>query len=74
VFGDPIGLLNRDLVGIDNIMHETDFPHIDGPFTEAKAAAARLCSDAGMTDAEQRKFLRGNAIRVYSLERYGIDA
>jgi predicted TIM-barrel fold metal-dependent hydrolase len=74
IYNDPIGLMNRDLVGIDSIMFETDFPHIESQYPEGRASAAKMCSEAGMNETEIYKFIRGNAIRVYGMERFGLSA
>ena len=72
VFDDQHGLCSRDAVGLEHILFETDYPHTDGTWPESRAVAHRLCSNAGMDADECRAFLRGNAIRCYGLDRFGI--
>jgi hypothetical protein len=74
VFDDQHGLNSRDAVGLEHILFETDYPHTDGTFPESRAVAWRLCSTAGMDARECHEFLRGNAIRCYGLDRFGIAA
>ncbi len=74
VFDDQHGLVSRDAVGLEHILFETDYPHTDGTFPESRAVAHRLCENAGMNAQECYEFLRGNAIRCYGLERFGISA
>ncbi|HTO01359.1 MAG TPA: amidohydrolase family protein [Microthrixaceae bacterium] len=74
VFDDQHGLVSRDAVGLEHILFETDYPHTDGTFPESRAVAHRLCEGAGMNAQECYEFLRGNAIRCYGLERFGISA
>jgi predicted TIM-barrel fold metal-dependent hydrolase len=73
VFDDEVGLRNRDLVGMDQICFETDYPHADSTFPHSKKVAADIVTQAGMSEEETWKFLRGNAIRCFGLDaRYGI--
>jgi predicted TIM-barrel fold metal-dependent hydrolase len=72
VFDDQHGLNSRDAVGLEHILFETDYPHTDGTWPESRAVAHRLCANAGMDAGECYDFLRGNAIRCYGLDRFGI--
>jgi predicted TIM-barrel fold metal-dependent hydrolase len=73
VFDDEVGLRNRDLIGMDQICFETDYPHADSTFPHSKKVATDIVTQAGMSEEETWKFLRGNAIRCFRLdERYGI--
>jgi predicted TIM-barrel fold metal-dependent hydrolase len=72
VFDDEIGLQNRDVIGMDQICFETDYPHADSTFPHSKKVANDICTQAGLDEEETWKFLRGNAIRCFGLERYGI--
>jgi predicted TIM-barrel fold metal-dependent hydrolase len=74
VFDDQHGLRSRDAVGLDAILFETDYPHTDGTWPESRSVAHRLCAGAGMDERECYEFLRGNAIRCYGLDRFGIAA
>ena len=72
IFDDEIGLKNRDIIGMDQITFEVDFPHADSTFPETKAVATRIVEKAGLNDDEIYKLMRGNAIQAYGLERFGI--
>lgn len=72
VFDDLHGLKCRHDVGIDQILFETDYPHSDGTFPHSRKIARELFAAAGMDAAECYAVLRGNAIRAYGLERFGI--
>jgi hypothetical protein len=74
IFDDLHGLKSRDEVGMDTIVFETDYPHANGTWPNSRAIAHRLCSEAGMNADECYQLLRGNAIRAYGLERFGIAA
>jgi predicted TIM-barrel fold metal-dependent hydrolase len=72
IFDDETGLANRHVIGMDQICFETDYPHADSTFPHSEDTAARICDKAGLTDDEVYKFLRGNAIHAYGLNRFGI--
>jgi predicted TIM-barrel fold metal-dependent hydrolase len=72
IFDDEIGLRNRDIIGIDQICFETDYPHADSTFPHSKKVAADICAQAGLNQEETYKLLRGNAIKAFGLERWGI--
>ncbi len=72
IFDDEVGLKNRDIIGMDQIMFETDYPHADSTFPESKEVATRIVEKAGLNEEETYKLIRGNAIAAYGLERFGI--
>jgi predicted TIM-barrel fold metal-dependent hydrolase len=74
IFDDETGLKNRDAVGIDQICFETDYPHADSTFPHSEKVAADICAQAGLDETETYKLVRGNAIRAFGLERFGITA
>ncbi len=73
VFDDEVGLANRDRIGMDQITFEVDYPHADSTFPHTLEVATEICTNAGLSDDEIYKFLRGNAITCFGLERYGIS-
>jgi predicted TIM-barrel fold metal-dependent hydrolase len=72
IFDDSTGLRNRDVIGIDQICFETDFPHADSTFPHSREVLAKIGAEAGLSAEEMYKFARGNAIRAFGLERFGI--
>jgi predicted TIM-barrel fold metal-dependent hydrolase len=72
IFDDETGLEMRHRIGMDQICFETDYPHADSTFPHSEDVAARICEKAGLSEEETYKFLRGNAIELYGLERLGI--
>ncbi len=72
VFDDLTGLKNRQEMGTEMILFETDFPHSDGTFPHSRKVAHELFSRAGMNAEECRMVLRTNAITCYGLERFGL--
>ena len=74
IFDDEVGLANRHAIGMDQICFETDYPHADSTFPHSKEVLSKICFRAGMSDEEVYKLARGNAIRGFGLERFGITA
>jgi predicted TIM-barrel fold metal-dependent hydrolase len=72
VFDDLHGLINRDAVGTDHILWETDYPHSDGTFPHSRKIAHELFTAAGMNAQECRMVLRSNAVKAYGLDRFGV--
>jgi predicted TIM-barrel fold metal-dependent hydrolase len=64
---DRHGLRNLDAVGEDNICFETDYPHTDTTWPYSKEYAEKMV--AGLDDDVAYKVLRGNAIKMLSLDR-----
>jgi predicted TIM-barrel fold metal-dependent hydrolase len=70
IFDDLQGLLNRDAVGVDQIMIETDFPHSDSTYPHSEKVVNELVTAAGLSEKEIYQIMRGNAIGVFGLDRY----
>jgi predicted TIM-barrel fold metal-dependent hydrolase len=65
-FRDRHGVASIAEVGVDNTTFETDYPHTDSTWPDTKKVAMELC--AGLPDDVTRKLMRGNAIRMLSLD------
>ena len=74
MFDDATGLRNRDVIGMDQICFETDYPHADSTFPVSKEVLTKICAEAQLDDGEIYKLARGNAIRGFGLERFGITS
>lgn len=73
IIDDEVGLKQRDVIGMEHICFETDYPHADATYPHSQEVAADLCARAGLDDEEIYKFLRGNAIQAFGLERFGLE-
>jgi predicted TIM-barrel fold metal-dependent hydrolase len=62
---DMVGLDVRDLIGVENIMWSTDFPHPATTWPNSQATVTRQF--AGIPDDERDLICSGNAQRVYGL-------
>jgi predicted TIM-barrel fold metal-dependent hydrolase len=72
IFDDQTGLRNREVVGMDQICFETDYPHADSTFPHSKETLAKISEEAALNEEELYKLARGNAIKAFGLERFGI--
>jgi predicted TIM-barrel fold metal-dependent hydrolase len=61
---DTAGCRLIDLIGVDNVMFETDYPHSDTMFPHSQQVARE--SVAHLSDQDAFKVLRGNAMRVFN--------
>ena len=64
---DRHGLANINACGEDNICFETDYPHTDTTWPHSREYAEKMID--GLTDEQAYKVLRGNAIKMLSLDR-----
>ena len=69
VFGtfidDEIGVRNRDVIGVDNIMWSSDYPHVNSTWPRSRESIARHFAD--VPDDERRKMTCLNVARLYGL-------
>lgn len=63
---DPVGMRLLDLLGEDNVMWGSDFPHPDGVWPDSREFLAR--ETAGLPEATRRKLVGGNAARLYGFD------
>jgi predicted TIM-barrel fold metal-dependent hydrolase len=64
-FDDDFGLGARDVLGIDQITFETDYPHQDSTWPNTVATVEKFRDK--LTDEELEKVLRGNAARMLGI-------
>ena len=62
---ETVGIQLRDCIGVDNILWESDFPHITSTYPNSWNAVEH--SLAGVSAAEREKVLFRNAARLYRL-------
>jgi len=62
---DAIGVANRHVSGVDNLMWSSDYPHSDSTWPHSQEVIAK--DFAGVPAADKRKILVDNAVRVYRL-------
>jgi predicted TIM-barrel fold metal-dependent hydrolase len=64
-FEDDFGLASRDVIGIDQITFESDYPHQDSLWPHTLAYAEKAMAE--LTAEEIYKVVRGNAINLFQL-------
>jgi predicted TIM-barrel fold metal-dependent hydrolase len=62
---ETVGIQMRDFIGIDNILWESDFPHITSTYPNSWSAVEH--SLGGVAQADREKLLFRNAVRLYRL-------
>ncbi len=65
-FSDDFGVLVRHAIGIDQITFESDYPHTDSTWPHTREVAEKMM--AHLSPEVRYKILRGNAIRMLSLD------
>src|SRR6266446_10202224 len=63
---DAIGIRLRDVIGVDNMMWGSDYPHSESTFPQSRKILADIL--AGLPDDEQAKIAGGNTARVYNFD------
>jgi predicted TIM-barrel fold metal-dependent hydrolase len=64
-FSDDHGLANLDIIGEDNVMFETDYPHSDSNWPTSHAVATEMLQ--ALPEATQVKVARTNAQKLFRL-------
>ena len=67
---DAIGIRLRDVIGVDNMMWGSDYPHSESTFPQSRKILADIL--AGVPDDEQAKIAGGNTARVYGFDVAGL--
>jgi predicted TIM-barrel fold metal-dependent hydrolase len=65
---DPVGMQLRNLIGIDNIAWECDYPHSDSSWPAAPEELYEVAQ--GVPDDELNKITHENAMRWYSFDPF----
>ncbi|HET7341523.1 MAG TPA: amidohydrolase family protein [Methylomirabilota bacterium] len=63
---DAIGVRLRDVIGVDNLMWGSDYPHSESTFPQSRKILAEIL--AGVPDDEQAKIASGTTARVYGFD------
>jgi predicted TIM-barrel fold metal-dependent hydrolase len=70
---DKAGIQNRELIGIDNITWECDYPHSDSTWPTAPEALMKHFEHVpDITDAEINKISHENAMRVFHYDPFSV--
>jgi predicted TIM-barrel fold metal-dependent hydrolase len=63
---DAIGIRLRDIIGVDNLMWGSDYPHSESTFPQSRKILAEIL--AGVPAHEQAKIVGSNTARVYGFD------
>jgi predicted TIM-barrel fold metal-dependent hydrolase len=63
---DAIGIRLRDVIGVDNMMWGSDYPHSESTFPQSRKILAEIL--AGVADDEQAKIAGANTARLYGFD------
>jgi predicted TIM-barrel fold metal-dependent hydrolase len=62
---DRTAIVNRDIIGAENLMWGADFPHFDGAWPNSAVALERQLD--GVPLGDQMAIGRNNAVKFYDL-------
>jgi hypothetical protein len=63
---DAVGIRLRDVIGVDNMMWGSDYPHSESTFPRSRKILADIL--AGVPADEQAQIVGGNTARVYRFD------
>ena len=63
---DTVGLRVRDVVGVENLLWGSDYPHTESTFPRSRQITADVLQ--GVPEKEQRLILRDNTARIYGFD------
>ena len=63
---DDVGIRLRDVIGTDNMMWGSDYPHSESTFPQSRKILAEILE--GVPDDEQARIAGGNTARVYNFD------
>ena len=63
---DALGIRDRDIIGVENIMWGSDYPHAESTFPRSREILEEILVDC--TDQEKAKIVGGNAANLYKLD------
>ncbi len=62
---DGLGIQYRHLIGVDNLLWGSDYPHTESTFPRSQQILEEILADC--TEGEKAKIAGGNAARIYKL-------
>lgn len=62
---DALGIRHRDIIGVDNIMWGSDYPHQEGTWPKSREFIEETLAEC--TEEEKAKLVGGNATRIYGI-------
>ena len=62
---DAMGIRDRHIIGVDNLLWGSDYPHVESTFPRSRQIIEEVLKDC--TEEEKAKIAGGNAARIYRL-------
>jgi len=62
---DAMGIRDRHIIGVDNLLWGSDYPHVESTFPRSRQIIEDVLGDC--TEEEKAKIAGGNAARIYHL-------
>jgi len=62
---DEIGVRDRHIIGVDNLLWGSDYPHVESTFPRSHQIIEEILVDC--TEEEKAKIAGGNAARIYNI-------
>lgn len=63
---DAVGIRLRDIIGVDNMMWGSDYPHSESTFPQSRQILAQIL--AGVPEDDYAKIVGGNTARLYDFD------
>ncbi len=63
---DGLGIRLRDIIGVDNLLWGSDYPHVESTWPRTRQILEEILVDC--TEEEKAKIAGGNSVRVYHLD------
>ena len=62
---DRVGVLNREFIGVENLMWASDFPHSDSTWPHSQEVIVR--DFAGVPETETQRIVADNCAALYGI-------
>ena len=62
---DALGIRQRDVTGVDNLVWGSDYPHRESTFPKTREILAEILADC--TEEEKAKIAGANCARIYNI-------
>ena len=63
---DALGIRDRHIIGVDNLLWGSDYPHFESTFPRSREILEEILTEC--TEEEKAKIVGGNASRIYRLD------
>jgi predicted TIM-barrel fold metal-dependent hydrolase len=64
---EPHAVENRGVIGIDNLMFATDYPHSASTWPKSQEVVERDMTNNGCSEEERRKLIHDNVLKLFNI-------